>query len=133
MLSSPLLLGTRDLPGRMTRMGAARVVVGLAGVQPNLGAKIFGAPPEDVNHTTRYVARLFAIRNIVLGSWVLSMRRATGADLRRCVTLNLAVDAADLIAIAPVFARRGLRRTAAMSALLAVSATLGWLQILESL
>jgi hypothetical protein len=133
VLPSLLLVGTRDVPGRMTRMGVARIVVGLSVAQPDLGARIFGAPPEDVNATARLLARLFAIRNITLGAWALTMRNAKGSDLRRCVTLNLAVDSADLVAIAPAIARRGLRRAAAMSALLAANATLGWLQILNEL
>lgn len=133
MVGSPLLIGASDLPDRLTRMGSARILVGLSTVKPDVGAKVFGAPPEEVTASARLLGRLFAIRNITLGAWVLSMRRASGDDLRRCVMLNLAVDAADLLAIAPVFARRGLRRTAAISAVLATSATLGWLQILGEL
>ena len=40
---------------------------------------------------------------------------------------------ADLAAILPMFARAGMRRTAGMAALLAASATLGWLQILDEI
>lgn len=133
MPSSPLLLGARDLRSRVTRMGGARIAVGLTGVRPDVGARIFGAPLEEITPITRLLARFFAVRNIVLGSWVLTMRAAKGGDLRRCVQLNLAVDVADLAAITPLLARARLRRTAVMAAVLATSAILGWRQILEEL
>jgi len=115
----------------MTRMGIARITVGLSGAEPGLGAKIFGAPADEMTTTARLLSRFFAIRQVALGSWILAMRDASGRDRRRCVQVNLAVDAVDLIAVTPLFARKGLRRTAAMAAFLAGSATLAWLQILE--
>jgi hypothetical protein len=133
VISSPLLVGAGGVKARMTRMGVARISVGLSGVSPSLGAKIFGAPPDQVTTTARMLARFFSIRQVVLGTWVLSMRDANNGNRRRCVQLNLAIDIADLAAILPLFARREMRRTAAMAALLAASATLGWLQILDDL
>jgi hypothetical protein len=133
VIKSPLLIGASNVESKMTRMGVARISVGLSTVNPNVGAKIFGAPADQVTTTTRLLARFFAIRNIVLGSWVLTMRDANERDRRRCAQLNLAVDAADLAAIIPVFARKDMRRTATMAALLAASATLGWLQILDEI
>ena len=117
----------------MTRMGVARISVGLSGANPSLGAKIFGAPTDQVTPVARLLARFFTIRNVALGTWVLTMRDADGRDRRRCVQINLAVDTADLVAIVPVLARQGMRRTAVMSALLAGSAILGWLQILDEI
>jgi len=128
---SPLLIGTSDARSRMTRMGIARIVVGLNGVVPSVGSHVFGAPPEQMTHAARLLARIFGIRNIVLGSWALMMRDASTDERRRCLQLNMAVDIADLTVVVPAIARRELRRTAIMSTLLGTSAMLGWLQILS--
>jgi len=128
---SPLLLGTGNARERTTRMGLARITVGLSTVNTGIGAKIFGAPAEQITTATRLLARLFAVRNIVLGIWTLAVRDASTTERQRCFRLNLAVDVADLAVAVPALLQRDLRRTAVMSIALALSATLGWLQILQ--
>ncbi len=133
MKRSLLLIGTHGTESQLTRMGIARIAVGLAGVDPGLGAKIFGAPPEQVTPAARLLARFFTIRNIALGAWVLRIRDAGAEDQRRCAQVNLAVDAADLVVTLPSIFTKDLRRTAIMSSFLAAQATLAWVQVLQDI
>jgi hypothetical protein len=97
---------------------------------PTLGGRIFGVPSEQINPAARFIARLFGVRQLVLGAWALSVRDAEPAAQKLCVQLNMAVDAADLAVVVPYLLRRDLRRAALMSALLAVSAVSGWYELL---
>jgi len=132
VIQSPLLLGANDIEERIARIGATRIGVGLTiGVSPRLGGRIFGVPGEQLTATARLLARLFAIRNVALGGYALSVRQASAAERRRCFTLNAAIDVADLAVLVPLLFRRDLRRAGLMGSALAISAALAWLELLE--
>jgi hypothetical protein len=132
MLPSPLLLGARDQRERMTRVGVTRIVLGSSvGLTTTIAAKVFGAPPEQLTTGARFLARLFGVRNCVLGVWTLALRDADPAEQRRCFQFNAAVDIADLLLVIPFLRHRDLRRAAFMSAVLAASVTLAWVELLE--
>lgn len=112
MIRSPLLVATDTEQDGATRIGMVRMAVGaLPLVAPGLARVLFGLPKTDDTPTVRTVARLFAIRNLVLGLWVLSVRDADVGSRRRCYQLNAAVDALDvLVLVWPVVRRQGLIR-----------------------
>jgi hypothetical protein len=131
MNRSPLLIGAHDQRRRLLQMGVARISVGVSiGVAPRLGARVFGAPAEQVTPVAALLARLVAVRNVTLGMWALALRDAGAAERRRFVRYNLAVDVVDLAVITPLLLRRDLRRTAVMAGALATSAIFGWLDLL---
>lgn len=101
------------------------------GLTTTLAGKVFGVPAEQLTPGARLVARLFGIRNCVLGAWTLSMRDAGADEQRRCFQFNAAVDIADILFIAPYLRQRELRRAALMSLVLASSATLAWVNLLS--
>ena len=132
MPRSPFLLGTHDERERATRVGIARMVVGGSVLlTTGLARRAFGLPAEEDTASTRMLARLFGIRNVVLGTWAL-MARDQGADERRlCYRVNAAVDAADLVVIAwAAVTGEDLARMAVMSGALGTSALLAWLDLL---
>jgi hypothetical protein len=95
-----------------------------------LASRVFGAPAEQDNATTRLLARLFGIRNIVLGFWALAARDQSAAERKLCYQVNAAVDAADLAVLAIAFVRAPeLRRAVLMSTALGGSAILAWLEL----
>ena len=97
-----------------------------------LGRRIFGIPAaQDNGGGLRLAARLFGIRNVVLGSWAL-LARDQGVDERRlCYRLNAAVDVADVAVLAWAGIRGdGLRRAALMGGALGGSVLLAWLDLL---
>ena len=115
------------------RIGAARIAVGSSvGLTTTLAGKVFGVPDEQLTPGARLVARLFGVRNCVLGAWTISMRDAGAGEQRRCFQFNAAVDIADFLCIAPFLRQRELRRAAVMSLALATSATLAWVNLLSS-
>ena len=133
MIRSPLLVATVTEQDGATRIGLVRVVVGaLPLLAAGLARVLFGLPKKDDTPAVRTIARLFGIRNVVLGLWVLSVRAADPDTRRRCYQLNAAVDALDGLALVwPVVRRQGLIRFGLGSATLAVSATLSWLELLK--
>lgn len=133
MIRSPLLLGSRSVEDRLTRLGVARCTVGSSALVTSVATRLFGVPPDEVTATGRMTTRLFGIRNIALGAWALAVRDAGGDERRRCVELNAAVDIADIAVVAPYLLRSGLRRAALMACLLGGSAALGWMELLEEL
>ncbi|TMB91188.1 MAG: hypothetical protein E6J45_06855 [Chloroflexi bacterium] len=132
MLTSPFLLGARDRRERILRIAVARMTVGSSvGVTTTLAAKVFGVPDEQLTPGARLIARLFGVRNCVLGAWALSMRDAGADEQRRCFQFNAAVDIADFVLLAPYLRQRELRRAAFLSLALATSATLAWVNLLS--
>ena len=132
MSRSPLLLGTGSERERVTRIGIARVCVGGSMLlTTGLARRFFGIPAAQDNGGLRLAARLFGIRNVVLGTWAL-LSRDQGIDERRlCYRLQAAVDAGDLAALAWAGARgEGLLRPALMGGALGGSAVLAWLDLL---
>lgn len=112
-------------------MGATRIAIGATvGGSTGMAARLFGAPADQVTPTARLLARLFGVRQVVLGAWVLTMRDASDAERRRCFQLNACVDMTDIAVLVPYLLRRGLRRAALLSILLGASETLGWMELL---
>jgi hypothetical protein len=74
MSRSPLLLGTGGERERATRVGVARICIGGSMLlTTGLGRRVFGIPAEqDRGGGLRLAARLFGIRNVVLGGWVVA-------------------------------------------------------------
>ncbi|CAN5503971.1 hypothetical protein BH23ACT9_BH23ACT9_18120 [soil metagenome] len=79
-----------------------RLGLGAMWLTPRLGAKIFGLDP-DQQTSVKFLARLFAVRDVALGAALL---QAGPADADRQVDLGIMVDAADLAAIVMAGARR---------------------------
>ena len=133
MSRSPLLLGTASERDRATRIGIARICVGSSMVlTTGLARRVFGIPAaQDNGGGLRLAARLFGIRNVVLGTWTL-LARDQGIDERRlCYRLQAAVDAGDLAALAWAAVRGdGLLQPAVMGGVLGGSALLAWLDLL---
>jgi hypothetical protein len=133
MIRSPLLVATSTERDGATRMGIVRIAVGAFPLlAPGPARMVFGLSTKDDTPALRTVARLFAIRNIVLGLLVLSTRHADVNNRHRCYQLNAAVDAADvLVLVWPVVRRQGLTRFSLGSANLALCAILSWLELLK--
>jgi hypothetical protein len=133
MSRSPLLLGTGSERERATRIGIARICVGGSMLlTTGLARRFFGIPAaQDSGGGLRLAARLFGIRNVVLGGWAL-LARDQGIDERRlCYRLQAAVDGADLAALAWAgVSGDGLVRPAIMGGFLGGSALLAWLDLL---
>jgi hypothetical protein len=133
MSRSPLLLGTGSERERATRIGIARICVGGSMLlTTGLARRFFGIPAaQDNGGGLRLAARLFGIRNVVLGTWAL-LARDQGLDERRlCYRLNAAVDAGDLAVLAWAGVRgEGLLQPALMGGVLGGSAVIAWLDLL---
>lgn len=106
-------------------MLAERVGVGAAaGLAPGALLKSFGISTEDDSPTLRYFARLFAVRNAVLGVLVWDARHDP-RRLERLAWINAATELVDAAAgVAPLVTGRTQPRAAAgaIGASLAVSA-----------
>jgi hypothetical protein len=133
MIRSPLLVATNTEWDGATRIGIVRIAVGaLPLLAPGPARIVFGLAKKDDTPALRTVARLFAIRNIVLGLWVLSARHGDANSRHRCYQLNAAVDAADvLVLVWPVVRRQGLTRFSLGCASLGLCAILSWLELLK--
>ncbi|MGI8610536.1 MAG: hypothetical protein ACR2MY_15150 [Candidatus Dormibacteria bacterium] len=132
MTRSPLLLGSKSESERAMRAGVVRIGLGAVMLlAPALGRRVFGVPDKQDNSAVRLLARLFGIRQIVLGAWAIQVQNS-GADQRRmCYQLNAATDAVDVgaLAVAGVFGE-GLVQAAIMGSLLGTSEVLAWLDLL---
>jgi nucleotidyltransferase/DNA polymerase involved in DNA repair len=103
---------------RFTRaMAVERVALGaLLALAPRQALKIFGAPSDADTPALRYMARLFGVRNAMLGV-MLWQARDDRPRLQQMATLNAATEAVDAVAASvPLLRRQGLDR-AAVSAL----------------
>jgi hypothetical protein len=102
-----------------------RVGVGLAaGIAPGALLKAFGISEEEDSPTLRYFARLFAVRNVVLGVLVWDARHDP-ARLARLAWINAATEVVDAAAgAAPLISGKTQPQAAAgaIGASLAVSA-----------
>jgi hypothetical protein len=76
-------------------LGALRIAVGLISwLAPNLAGRLFGLD-VDSNPQAPYLARLFGVRDLVLGVGTIA---ATGADRKRWLVAGLVCDTADAAA-----------------------------------
>ncbi|MFY9614135.1 MAG: hypothetical protein WAT58_01935 [Candidatus Dormiibacterota bacterium] len=127
---SPVLLRTHSERERATRIGTLRLVVGSTLMIPALARRLFGVPDNQDNASLRLVARMFGIRNIVLGAWTL-MARDQGPEQRLlCYRLNTAVDAVDVAALAWAgLTGEGLKQAAVMGATIGSTAAVAWIEL----
>lgn len=131
MSRSPLLVKTGSERERATRLGWARIVIGSSLVlTTGFALRVFGVPVAQDNAAARALCRLFGIRNVVLGVWVLKARDYESAQRRFCYQVNTAVDAADIAALVVGGVTDGsLIRPAVMGTALGGSALVAWLDL----
>ncbi|MFM8772754.1 MAG: DUF4267 domain-containing protein [Actinomycetota bacterium] len=108
-------------PASLTRYTAAmlgeRVLVGgAAALAPGALLQAFGIDPDEDSPTLRYFARLFGIRNAVMGVMLWRVRNDPRA-LSRMAALNAATEALDAIAAAVPLATGRTKPSAAAGAI----------------
>lgn len=111
-------------------MAIERVAVGgLVGLAPGLAVKVFGLPPDADTPPLRMLARLFAVRNVLLGV-LLWQARDDRSALAHAALLNAATDGADALAAAvPLVRRQGMDRGAISAMAAALTAAAGFLRL----
>jgi|SRR5438105_14059716 len=131
MPSSLIFIGSRDTRDRATRIGAARIAVGASLFMPRpLARRIAGLTDAEASGTLAFFARAFAVRNIVLGAWVLTTRDRPKHERRTVYQVNAAVDAADMaILVWAAITRRPSMRFMLLTSTLGTNACLGFLQL----
>lgn len=131
MSRSPFLIGSATEREGATRAAAVRIAVGATLLlTPGLGRVLFGIPTDQDNASLRLLARLFGIRNIVLGGWALVARDHEPDQRRACYQLNAAVDAVDLVSLAIAgITGEGLVQAAIMGSALGGSELLAWIDL----
>lgn len=132
MTRSPLLLGSKTEGERAMRAGVVRIGLGvLMLLAPALGRRLFGVPDKQDNSAVRLLARLFGVRQVVLGAWALQVQGKSAEERRLCYQLNAATDAIDVgaLALAGIFGE-GLVQASIMGALLGSSEVLAWVDLL---
>jgi hypothetical protein len=119
-------MGAASERERAARIGVARMCVGgTLLLTTGLARRLLGV-------SERLLARLFGIRNIVLGAWTLAARDHGAEQRRLCYRLNAVVDATDLGILAiGALSGEGLVRAAVTGAGLGGSALLAWLELLR--
>ncbi len=106
-------------------------VGGLIALMPSLAMKVGGAPLGADTPTSRYWARLFGVRNAVLGVLIWDARDDR-ARLGRLATLNACTEIFDSVAaLIPLVKRQGVDRSA-LAALPASVVTASALLVLRS-
>jgi hypothetical protein len=135
MPRSPFLVASHGEREGAMRASIARIAVGsLLGLAPGLSRMAFGIPRDQDNGALRMIARLFGIRNVVLGLWAIRVQDQPSEARRLCYQLNAAVDALDIVALGiGAVAGEGLVQGALMGSLLGGSETLAWLDCLAAL
>ncbi|HUB09387.1 MAG TPA: hypothetical protein VMB50_20455 [Myxococcales bacterium] len=112
---------------------AAAAVRGALGLAPFLAAGLLvrrlGFPPEHDNASARLMARLFGVRDALLGvlaAWVIGHP----ADLPFIALVQAGADGGDLLSAAiPLARRQGIDRAAAMTAAFAGVGFAVWLAV----
>lgn len=116
-------------------MRAAGVRIGLGAVMllaPGLGRRIFGVPNDQDNGSVRLLARLFGVRQVMLGVWALQVQGRSAEARKLCYQLNMACDAVDVVALGIAgVTGKGLVQAAIMGSLLGTSETLAWIDLLQ--
>ncbi len=129
---SPFLLFTNSERERAARVGIARMAVGATLMFPAVARRLFGIPGDQDTPSLRMLARLFAIRNIMLGTWVLMSRDLPAEQRLLAYRLNAAVDAVDVVALAWAgLTGEGLRQAAVMGSALGGSVLVGWIELMN--
>jgi hypothetical protein len=133
MSRSPLLLGITSERDMATRLAQMRITVGSTSLfATGLARVAFGVNAQHDNASARALARLFGIRNIVLGAWILGVRDADAEARRLCYKLNMVVDAVDVgVLLWPLLRRAGTARFSLSAASLGTAATLAWMDLLD--
>ncbi len=115
-------------------MGVGRILLGLAPfLAASPGARLLGFPTDQLNPTSRLMARLFGVRDVGLGILIFYGLRHP-ETLGFLVVFNALTDFGDLLAIAiPLVRRQGIDRAAWTSAAFALPAGAGWLTVFSQL
>lgn len=129
------MLGSSSESERVTRAAGARIAIGaLLLLAPGLGRRVFGIPDNQDNGSLRLLARLFGVRNVVLGTWALMARDQEAEQRRVCYQLNAVVDGVDVVALAVAgITGEGLVQAAIMGSVLGTSELLAWVDLLGNL
>lgn len=133
MSRSPLLAGATTEREMATRMAQTRITIGSSALLATGLARVaFGVSAGHDNPSSRALGRLFGIRNIVLGAWILGVRDADVEARRLCYKLNAVVDAVDVgVLLWPLLRRQGTARFSLTAASLGTAATLAWMDLLD--
>ena len=129
---SPLLLGSKSENERAMRAAATRIGLGaLMLLAPGIGRRLFGVPDAQDNSAVRLLARLFGVRQALLGAWALRVQGKSAEERRLCYQLNAAADAVDVAALAIAgILGDGLVQAAIMGSALGASEVLAWVDLL---
>jgi hypothetical protein len=117
------------------RAAGQRIVVGaLLLLAPGRSRRVFGVPDHQDSGSIRLLARLFGVRNIVLGIWALMAQHQEPEQRRVCYQLNAVVYGVDVAALAIAgITGDGLVQAAAMGGALGSSEALAWVDLLGDL
>lgn len=120
----------RDVETLTTTMLVERVAVGgFLGLTPGVAIKLFGVDPALDTPLTRFIGRIFGIRNAVLGV-LLWEARDDVMRLERLATLNAFVEAVDAVSAAvPLVRRQGVDRAAAAAMMTSLTVMTGFLAL----
>lgn len=123
-----------DAKAQAMGLSAGRVAVGVSAfLAPERTARLFGFPKADLNASTLTMTRLFAVREIAIGTASL-LWLTRHEPTRTFAALNLVVDGGDAIStIVGLASRRGGARANALNLLIAASVAVTWARILLSL
>ena len=133
MARSPLFLASTTEAERAMRAGGVRIGLGVVMVAaPGLGRKIFGVPGDQDNGSVRLLARLFGIRQLVLGVWALQVQGKSAEARKLCYQLNAVCDVVDVVALGIAgVTGKGLVQAAVMGSLLGSTETLAWIDLIQ--
>ena len=135
MARAPLFIGTTTERERATRAAIVRLGIGatLLGAT-GLGRILFGIPKDQDNGAVRLVARLFAVRQLALGAWVLAAQDQGEGERKVCYQVNALTDAVDIVALGWAgISGKGLIQAAVLGSILGASEVLAWLDLLDGL
>lgn len=117
------------------RAAAVRLTLGTTMlVSPTLGRKIFGVPANQDNSAVRLLARMWGIRQVVLGAWALQVQSRPKEDRKLCYQLNAVTDVVDVVALGLAgFFGTGMLQASVMGAAAGINETLAWVDLLDQL
>ena len=105
------------LPQATKAQAGFRLSVGAGAVlMPRLSARLFGFHKDDITDGAVAIAALFGVRELVVGGVTMATVEDEPERIRRLLMMNIAIDAADVLALLWVARRHpGARRAAFMS------------------
>jgi hypothetical protein len=108
-------------------LAVMRCLIGLAPiVAATTSSRLLGFPAAHDNPTARLMARLFGVRDVGLGAFVV-VALGDAPALRHALWINLFMDLGDAVMIAvPLARRQGIDRAAALSLAFALGGATAW-------